>query len=370
MSIQKVPVFQLPTLPENIATTPDYGGANTYDIVGNNGYVGYVFSAPETAIIDALFFRIDSAVTSAGQNVVLKAIIGDEPGTSGIPNTSSEAAIAVQAVTARPSTTPVNYEVKFPAPVTLTKGTIYTISITLSSGTVSGAGIRFAEFTDDNQGNQFTYTVDNDTFRNTLAPGFGLGLSGVSALPLPYLWPMNAAPTTHGFRAPDMHGNMISLSGKMRVCGAAIWGDAATNPTAAAAKVNLYNAAGALLTTGSWLYYLPNNTTSGKFNILFPTAVDLNPGTYFLAVSGVTHTLNTVTMYSANFASSFWRQASPMGGTDVMYVSSNTFSSGAPVWTRKEDRQAFISLLIDGVDDGAEGGGGGGSGETSFAYIV
>lgn len=370
MSIQKVPMFQLPTLPENITTTPDYAGANTFDIVGNNGYVGYVFAAPETAIVDALFFRVDSAVTSSGQNVVLKAIIGDAPGTTGIPNTSSEAALAVQPITARASATPVNYEVKFPSPVTLTRGTVYSITITLSSGTVSGAGIRFAAFTDSNQGQQFPYAVDNDTFRNIIAPGFGLGLSGVSALPLPHLWPMNAVPTTHAFRAPDMHGNMISLSGKTRVCGASIWGDAATNTAQNPAKVNLYNAAGALLTTGDWQYYLPGNTTNGKFHILFPTPVTLNPGTYFLAVSGASHTSNTATMYSASFASSFWRQASPMGGTDVTYVSSNTFSGGAPVWTTKNERQAFIGLLIDGVDDGAQTGGGGGGGETSFAYIV
>jgi hypothetical protein len=369
MSIQKVPAFQVPTLPENIATTPDYAGASTFDIVSNSGYVSYVFRAPETAIIDSCFFRIDSAVTSSGQNVILKTLV-DDVGTGGLGTGNPIDANAVQSVTARSSATAVNYEVKYPGPFTLTKGTLYSLTITLSSGTVSGNGIRFAEFSDDNQGNQFPYTIDNDAFRNNLAPGFGIGLSGVSALPLQFCWPMDAVPRTHGFRAPDMHGNMIALSGKMRVRGATVWGDTATNGTGFSPIVNLYNAAGSLLASQAWEYYLPNNTTNGKFNIIFPTAVELDPGTYYIAVSGRTHTSNTVTMYSASFPSSYWRKASPMGGTDVVYVSSNsTTGGGAPVWTTVDTRQAFIGLLVDGVDDGAAGGGGG-TGETSFAYAV
>lgn len=366
-------MFQIPTLPEQIVTTPDYAGANTFDITTLNQYVAYVCKMPETAVIDCLFFRIDSAVTSSGQNVVLKAIfeqIGTDGGSSGSPigNNSN----AVQSVTARSSATPVDYEVRFPAPFTITKGQVFAITISLSSGSVSGNGLRFAQFADDNQGNQFPYALDNGTVRNDLAPSFGIGLSAVSAVPLQFCWPMNAVPTTHAFRAPDMHGNMIALSAKMRVCGAAIWGDAAISSVLPgfSSLVNLYNAAGALLVSTNWEYYLPNNTTNGKFNIMFPTAVDLNPGTYYLAVSGRTNTTNNVTMYSATFSSSFWRKASPMGGTDVMYVSSNTSSGGgAPIWTTKDNRQAFIGLLVDGVDDGASGGGGG-SGETSFAYAV
>jgi len=367
MSIQKVPMFQLPTLPEEITSSPDYTGVNTFDIAPGETYSSFVTKMPETAIIDSVFFRVSEAQNSAGQSVLFEVQFDSVPLSAlGIPAGAPISPPLGVLVRASPATA-VNYEARFPQPFTINKGTVFSITFTLSTGTLTGTGIQFAAFTDDNQSNQFPYVVNSNAFRNNIAPGIGIGLSAVSAVPLQFCWPMNAVPTTHGFRAPDMHGNMISLSGKMRVCGATVWGDVAANAAGSFSKINLYNDAGILLTSGDWEYYLPNNTTIGKFNIIFPTSVNLDPGTYYLAVSGAPHTATTATMYSATFASSFWRGASPMGGTDVMYVSSNTFSSGAPVWTTKNDRQAFIGLLIDGVDDGVQTAGGG---ETSSVFFA
>jgi hypothetical protein len=370
MSIQTVPVLELPRFPDSISTAPSIAGANTFDITGLNGNVSYICQMPYTGFIDSLFFRLFTVSYNTGvSSVVLKAEIENVNISQGVPtgtllNPNASATIAIIN-----STNPANYEVRFPQPFEIIKGQHFAINISLFSGTVSGNGIRFAYFEDDkNTGNGFPYVLDESApptaagIRANIAPCFGIGLSAVSATPLPFCWPINNTPPTLTFGSPTKHGNKITINSPVRACGATVWGQVAT----VSSVIILYDTDGtSVLTQQAWQHNLPNNTTIYKFNITFDQPVNLNAGTYYIAVSG--GGTNNTTMYYASFNSSFWRMASPMGGTDVCYVSSNIAGDGNPSWTTVDTRQAFIGLLIDGIDDGAQTGGGG---ETSCVFAA
>lgn len=342
MSIQTVPTFELYRLPEQIASAPTYAGATTFDIVttGINGFAAYIGQMPFTATIDSLFFRVNGSTGTFQLFPRLENVNVNQGVPNGIllhPNASAQVAVAAGAA---------NYEVKFPGSFTISQGTIFSITIAASSGGPT-PNVTFANFSDDNQGNSFPYCLDSSTVRDDIAPGFGIGLSAVSGVPLRFCWPMNVVPPAMTFRFPTMHGNKITINAPIRACGVTVWGDVG----ALSATINLFNSTGTTLASGIWYSALPNNATDNKFNILFDRPTTLTPGVYYIAVRAGDSTSNTQ-MYYASFASSFWRSASPMGGTDVVYVSSNTAAGSPPSWTEINTRQTFLGLLVDGIDDG------------------
>jgi hypothetical protein len=353
MSIQDIQAFELPRFPEAITTAPTIGGSTNFDITLTAGYVAYVDQMPFTTTIDSVFFKIS---TSTGNYPMVARLENVSLGT-GAPNgiLINPSASAEVRTTA---TANANYEVRFPQPFTVSRGTLFSIVLAASTRpAVSGNGIRFADFDDDNTGNTFPYVVDNSAppgtaiaFRTTVSPMIGIGLSAVSGVPLQHCWPMREAPPAiPAFRSPVTHGNKITIRSKVRASGAVVWGDVATS----SAAIVLYGTDGFTLSAlGYWNPFTPNNTTVGKSTVLFSSTVDLGPGTYYLAVSGGNAASNT-TMYYASFTAPYWRGSSPFGGTDVMYISSGTTPTGPGQWIEVDTRQAFLGLLIDGIDDGS-----------------
>jgi hypothetical protein len=377
MSIQAVPTFELPRLPDQFATPPGIGGITTWDITNLSGSISHICQMPETGIIDSIFFRIDDVNLAGawrGGAPSLEVALETVSFSTGVPTgfLINSSASAVTAPLIHTPTTPTNYELNFEGAFQISRGQIFAIvfsiyqinSYPFGSAMLSGTGIQVAQFEDDNSSSGFPYTVDNGapptaaSSRDGLAPILGIGLAGVSAMPLQHCWPFSITPPTFTFTAPAIHGNKITINGAVRACGAAIWGQVTT----VSSRIILYDTNGVdILASTSWQPNLPNSTTLYKASILFDNTVVLDPGTYYIAVSGGT---GTTSMANARFSSSFWRGASPFGGTNVVYVSSNT-SSSTPAWVEENTRQAFLSLLVDGIDDGAAR-----AGETSCVFAT
>ena len=363
MSIQKVPTFELPWLPDHISGAPNLAGVTTWDITGLSGSVSYVGQMLDTGFIDSIFFRVDD-INLSGRLAApsLEVSLETVSFTTGVPTgfLINSSASAITAPLIHTPSTPTNYELKFPQAFEISRGQIFAIvfsiyninSYPLGASILSSTGIQIAHFDDDNTSSGFPYCVDNGAgtggaFRDSFAPVLGIGLSAVSASPLQHCWPLKAdPPIINSFTGLAMHGNKITIDSPVRACGAAIWGQVTT----ASARIILYDTNGIdILASTSWQHNLPNSATPYKVSFLFNSAVVLNPGTYYIAVSGGA---GTVAMYYASFPSSYWRGASPMGGTNVVYVSSFTSSSN-PIWEVDNTRQAFIGLLVDGIDDGS-----------------
>lgn len=365
MSIQTVERFELPRMPDLIAAAPNIVGGTSLEITGLSGNISYIWQMPYTGLIDALFFRVNSAQGSGP--MVLRADIETVNIPQGVPTGLLINPSASAQITINPNTTLVNCEVRFSQPFQITQGEHFAINISLFSGTPSAVnGIRFSVFDDDNSGNLFPYVIDDSAppatagLRNTISPCIGIGLSAVSAIPLPFCWPVDGVPSI-SFTAPQLHGNKITTKAPLRACGATIYGQIAS----VSSVIILYASNGTTeLTRQPWYPNLPNSTVVSKFNILFDQPVDLNTGTYYLAVSGGSGT--TVGMYYANFPSSFWRMASPMGGNDVMAISAASSPANQNSWTSLSTRQVFMGLLVDGIDDGISVGGG----ETSSVFFA
>jgi hypothetical protein len=347
MAIKTISTYEFPRFPDAISSTPQYAGAATFDVAALTGFAAYIGQMPSTELIDSVFFRVGTSTGSYRLRVRMEnvsLITGFPTGTLINPSASAE-------VTVSPAS-PANYEVQFPQPFTIPQGTIFSLMIVGSAGGPT-PNVTFANFTDDNVGVGLPYVLDGGTtplaptVRDDFAPGFGLGLNGVSAVPLRHCWPMNAVPQQHEFRSPVQHGNKIDIRSQVRACGAAIWGDV----NSLSSIVNLYNSTGTLLTSGAWQSKLFNIVTDYRYSVAFDQSVILDPGSYYLAVRAG-DTATDTTLFSASFPSSWWRSASTMGGTDVTYVSSNVVFGSNPSWTVVDTRQAFLGLLIDGVDDG------------------
>ena len=181
MSIQTVERFELPRMPDLIAAAPNILGGTSLEITGLSGNISYIWQMPYTGLIDALFFRVNSALGNGP--LLMRADIETVNIPLGLPtgfliNPSASALININ-----PNASPVNYEVRFPQPFEISKGQHFAINISLSSGTVSGTGIRFSVFDDDNSGNLFPYVIDDSAppaaagLRNLIAPCIGIGLS-------------------------------------------------------------------------------------------------------------------------------------------------------------------------------------------------
>jgi len=239
-----------------------------------------------------------------------------------------------------------NYEVAY-TPFQVTKGTLFALVIAQNSGTPSA--IRFGNFIDDNHGSGLPYCLDSGTHVATLAPCFGIGTSG-SAVPLRHMWPIIDAglETYNSGSTPDTRGNKITINAKVRVCGLRVWAD-----LDATAKAILYGSNGSTILASADLFSnIPPDTAAFPNDALFASAVELNPGTYYIAVeatSGTNIGLGVLTFYDST-----WRPGSPFGGADVVYATCTQTPSSTSSWNdTATNKQAMISLLIDGIDNGA-----------------
>jgi hypothetical protein len=349
MAIQSITELFVPPLPDNIVTSPSYAASATFDITALGGYGAYVGQMPYTATLDTVFFRVGSI--GAGNSFTARVAIERVSLASGFPTLgvlypNASASILVTAAG--------DYAARFPAPITVQRGELFSIVIAAIAGSPNTC--RFAEFADDNPSIGFPYMVDaaagSPAYADNVAPGIGLALSGVSAIPLPHCWPMTST-TQHAFTAPASHGNKITIRSTVRASGAVVWGDSAV----AAPTINLYSTDGAtiLASTSAWGPFTPPTATiQYRSEFLFSQPAILTPGTYYLAVSGGPSGSTTATMHYANFNQNIWREASPMGGASVMYVSANTVPTGTTSWTEVSTRQMFMGLIVDGIDDGVK----------------
>jgi len=247
-----------------------------------------------------------------------------------------------------------NYEVSY-TPFTVNRGKLFALVIQHDLSLPNPMAIRFGNFLDDNHGSGLPYCLDSGSHVGTLAPCFGIGTSG-SAVPLRHMWPIIDATleTYNSGSTPDTRGNKITINAKMRVCGLRVWAD-----LDATAKAILYGSDGSTILASADLFAnIPPDTAAFPNDALFTSAVDLNPGTYYIALeatSGTNIGLGVITLYDST-----WRAGSPFGGAEVVYSTCTQTPSSTGSWTDSTNKQAMISLLIDGIDNG--------SSETSYTF--
>ena len=357
MSFVTVPNFNHPLPPSDILTGPTLGSTASADINGSGQWVAYVGEMPITATIDRLFFRIASATTGC----VALARIETVDTATGLPAGTLVHANASQSVTITSGSA--DYTVTFPGTFSIAQGTRIAIVIAHSSG--SPVAIRFLFFYDDANACGFPYVLDYDvsaSFRSGTALNWGLGVSGGSAVRLPFMWPINAV-STEIFQAssyPDTIGNRFTLPAPMRICGVWAWLDLDDTAT-----IHLYAADGATSLASVNLTASLPPTVSPYLNYhLFASSIELAAGTYYLAVEA-TGSVN-IALATCTFPDASWRAGSPLGGADFVYATCTQAPTGTGDWTVTDTKQCFLGLIIDGIDDGA--GGGGGGGETSHVF--
>jgi hypothetical protein len=367
MAIKSTPVeFSVPFVPEQITGPPSLGSSTSFDITALSGFAAYVAQMPETSTFDTVFFKVGSV--GAGNSFLARVAIETVTLSNGLPtgrllSPGASGTIIVQGVA--------DYAVKFASPITVQRGQIFSIVIAaISAGLVNAC--RFNEFTDDVHGSGFPYCLDGGAGTGTpavvdaIAPCIGIALTGVSGIPLPHLWPLTVVPPTLSFKSPNIYGNKITVSSTMRASGISVWGNVDT----VSSMVILYDKidAATVLAQVPWYPNVPTTSTSFKHELLFSTPVTITPGTYYLAVSGgTTGVASNTTMYFSSFSNNIWRQASPFGGTNVMYVSCNTAPANISSWTESNTKQVFLGLLVDGLDDGVSGVSGA---ETSSVFFA
>jgi hypothetical protein len=344
--IVSVPAMSLPAFPNNISSVPSITGGANFDLNAAGASVAYVGQMPSTQTISRVFFRVNSATTGCTALVRLEEVgTGD-----GLPNgtlihNNASASITIASGAG-------NYEVSY-TPFTVQRGKLFALVIAQSSGTPSA--LRFAYFADDNHGSGLPYCLDSGAHVGTLAPCFGIGTSG-SAVPLRHMWPIidAALETYNSGSTPDTRGNKITINAKVRVSGLRVWAD-----LDATAKAILYDSNGSTILASADLFTnIPPDAAAWPNDALFTSAVELNPGTYYIAVeatSGTNIGLGVITLYDST-----WRAGSPFGGADVVYSTCTQTPSSTGSWTDATNKQAMISLLIDGIDNG--------SSETSYTF--
>jgi hypothetical protein len=344
--IASVPTMSLPAFPNSVSSAPTITGSANFDLNAAGASVAYVGQMPSTQTISRVVFRVASATTGCTALVRLETVdtsTGLPTGTLVHANASVSQVITSGAA---------NYEVAY-TPFEVTRGTLFALVIAQSSGTP--AALRFAFFFDDNHGSGLPYCLDSGVHSATIAPCFGIGISG-SAVPLRHMWPITdaALETYNSGSTPDTRGNKITISAKVRVCGLRVWAD-----LDATAKAILYGADGSTILASADLFTnIPPDTGAWPNDALFTSAVELTPGTYYIAVeatSGSNIGLAVITLYDST-----WRAGSPFGGAEVVYSTCTQTPASTGSWTDATNKQAMISLLIDGIDNG--------SSETSYTF--
>lgn len=359
MSFITVPEFYFPDLPSTVSATPTLAGAATMDINGASQWVSFVFSCPRTVTVDSVFFRVNSATTGCTTTVRIETV---DPAT-GLPSgiLADNNATATVNITSGAA----NYEVTFPGTFTLTKGVLYAIYIGAPNTGTTPSAINFTVFSDDGSDIGMPYVIDFDTsasYRDGLCPSMAIGTTGSSSLFIEKLWPITSATmeTFASTSSPDTIGNKITIKAPMRACGAWAWLDLDE-----AATVKLYNTDGSTVLGSASGYVGVPPTIAQYINVFqFSSPVELATGDYYLALEATTTT--SIGIASMSFSNERWRSASPLGGADFCYTSCTQTPTGTGSWTTTTTKQAFIGLIVDGLDNGVGGGGG----ETSHIFMA
>jgi hypothetical protein len=355
MIVSTIP-FSYPEFPNKASSVPSIGSGNGFDLNAALASVAYVMQMPSTQTINRVFFRVASVTTGCNAKVALEEVSLTDGLPTGVPIHSSATTTQLIANTAQ------DYEVTFPGSFSIPQGKLFAFVIQALATPTTPVSVRFALFQDDNSASGLPYSLDSGVFGGIAAPCLGLGLSSGGAFPMRFMWPINEA-TGELFNStstPDFRGNKITLSAKLRCIGLRLWVD-----LDAAAIAILYDSDGVTELGSVNLYAnIPPDGSSWVQDHFFNSSVVLNPGTYYVAVKATSSAFN-IALGVVTFPSSAWRSGSPFGGADVEYVGAT--DNPAAGWTPSDNKQAFISLLIDGIDDGA--GAGGGGGETSHIFI-
>ena len=357
--IVSVPTMSLPAFPNNASATPTFAGLSTFDLNASAASVAYVMQMPSTQTIDRVWFRVASNTTTS--SILVKVELAPISAT-GLPTTpalvsQSDVSIASGAG---------NYEVTFSSgPVTITQGTLFAFVIQHIPGPTSPTptALRFANFSDDNHGNGLPYALEGPVHQGAIAPAFGIGISG-SAVPMRHMWPITAATleTFNSLSSRNTRGNKITIAGRVRCCGLRFWADL-DNP----AQVVLFGSDGTtVLSQVALSQDIPPDNAAWVQDYLFSSSITLEPGTYYAAMIATGG--SNIGLTSITFPSESWRAGSPFGGADVVYVDAAATPSGGGGWSftsafsEDEAKQAMISLLIDGIDDGRS--------ETAYVFMA
>lgn len=351
MSIVKTPLWTVPELPGDINAEPTTAGATQFGMTALGNYVSYIGQMPSTETFDSVFFKIFTLV--AGTSAVVK--IDGLNTSTGTPN-GILVHPAASALVALGSTG--DYYVQFAEPFTVPMGDFFCITIQQSGSRVPS--LQFAQFVDDGFLSGFPYISQSSVPRTTFSALFGIGLNGISAVPLTFCWPMSSVgaggPTAGGIGGAitlsgssniNCIGNKILINAPVRARGIRTWIDLDGNCTA-----NLFDVDGTtILRTASGFISVPNSNAMYRHDLIFSSPITLIAGnTYYVAISA-TSPSNSIGIATANFPTSAWRTGSPMGGADVYYTECKNPTSTLS-WRDDLKRQTFIGLLVDGIDNG------------------
>lgn len=346
MSFVTIPETHWPNKPAPWLTTPGIAGSTLLDLNGASQWVAWVGQVKQTATIDRYFFRVATATTGCGASVRIETV----DTATGLPTGTLVHANATDSITI--GTGAQDFANDFDGTFTLTQGDYIAFVIAVSSGTP--VAVNFALFSDDGEGVAVPYLVDFDAAaaaRTTISLCAGLGVSGGGAMPLPKMWPINAVTDERygSTSTPDTIGNKIVIDAPIRVAGAWYWADLDGDAT-----LKLYGTDGSTVLASALIYTsIPPVTTSALCEARFSSSIGLQPGTYYLAIEATTAT--TIGLSTMTFPNANWRAGSPLGSDKITYSSCTQTPTGTGSWTDTTTKQAFIGLIIDGVDDGAGG---------------
>lgn len=346
MAFVTVPETHWPNKPATWLATPNLGGSTNLDLNGAGQWIAWVGQVTQSATIDRYFFRVNTAAT--GCNALVRIETVDTA--TGLPTGTLVHANATDAITI--GTGAQDFANNFDGTFSLTKSDLIAFVISVSSGTPSGVNIAFWD--DDGAGVSIPYLLDYDssvTLRTSLCICAGLGISGGGAMPLPKMWPINAVTneTYNSTSTPDTIGNKIVIDAPIRICGAWYWVDQDGDAT-----LKLYDTDGSTVLASASLYTaIPPITTSQLCEARFSSSIELQPGTYYLAIEATTAT--NIGISTITFVNSTWRSGSPLGADKMTYSSCTQTPTGTGSWTDTTTKQVVMGLIIDGLDDGAGG---------------
>jgi len=340
MSIVKTPLWIVPTLPASLSGPPNFGSSNQLGIIGLGQFVSYVGQMPSTETIDSVFFKIQTLTSGTSGLVKIEGVNKAlSRGDNILVHPAASALVALSSTG--------DYFVRFDQPFTIPLGDYFCITIQ-QSGTKVPAGIQFTYFLDDAWPAGFPHTFGSNTFHG-LAPTFGIGLHGVSAVPLQHCWPVTSvsALTFNSSSTINCIGNKIRINAPIRVIGIRSWLELDGN-----CLVNIFDVDGTtiLRTASGFVSMPPVNNGQFRNDFYFSSPVTLTPGnTYYYAISA--NTAGTILTYTVNSPTSAWRTGSPMGGAEVHYTECKNPTSTLS-WNDDLSKQAFLGLLVDGIDNG------------------